>query len=300
MQFRVLCASLIGAGMLAFSSSAFAWGPYGHAIVADIAQECLTPQAQKAVTALLALENHQTLDQVASWPDTIGHVPKKKGGAPETLKWHYVDIDVSHPAYDQARDCPDHACVVEKLPEEIRVLADTHASPQDRLIALKWVVHLMGDIHQPLHAAERNKDMGGNAIHLTYFGKNANGHMNLHSLWDEGVIDHEADLHVGPFYSIDPARAKQEADRLGALITPDEAQYWVQDLASGDVHDATVNWADESHSLARSVAYGALPANKGADVGKAYTELTWPIMQLRLEQAGVRLAAVLNSALDNG
>ncbi|MFT9364556.1 MAG: S1/P1 nuclease [Gluconobacter sp.] len=300
MQFRVLCASLIGAGMLAFSSSAFAWGPYGHAIVADIAQERLTPQASKAAAALLELENHKTLDQVASWPDTIGHVPKKKGGAPETLKWHYVDIDVSHPAYDQARDCPDHACVVEKLPEEIRILADTHESPQDRLVALKWVVHLMGDIHQPLHAAERNKDMGGNAIHLTYFGNNANGHMNLHSLWDEGVIDHEADLHVGPFYSIDPARAKQEADRLGALITPDEAQYWVQDLASGDVHDATVNWADESHSLARSVAYGALPANKGADVGKAYTELTWPIMQLRLEQAGVRLAAVLNSALSNG
>ncbi|MBS1074807.1 S1/P1 nuclease [Gluconobacter sp. Dm-73] len=300
MQFRVLCASLIGAGMLAFSSSAFAWGPYGHAIVADIAQERLTPQASKAAAALLELENHQTLDQVASWPDTIGHVPKKKGGAPETLKWHYVDIDVSHPAYDQARDCPDHACVVEKLPEEIRILTDTHESPQDRLVALKWVVHLMGDIHQPLHAAERNKDMGGNAIHLTYFGNNANGHMNLHSLWDEGVIDHEADLHVGPFYSIDPARAKQEADRLGALITPDEAQYWVQDLAAGDVHDATVNWADESHSLARSVAYGALPANKGADVGKAYTELTWPIMQLRLEQAGVRLAAVLNSALSNG
>ncbi|MBF0887361.1 MULTISPECIES: S1/P1 nuclease [Gluconobacter] len=300
MQFRVLCASLIGAGMLAFSSSAFAWGPYGHAIVADIAQERLTPQASKAAAALLELENHQTLDQVASWPDTIGHVPKKKGGAPETLKWHYVDIDVSHPAYDQARDCSDHACVVEKLPEEIRILADTHASPQDRLVALKWVVHLMGDIHQPLHAAERNKDMGGNAIHLTYFGNNANGHMNLHSLWDEGVIDHEADLHVGPFYSIDPARAKQEADRLGALITPDEAQYWVQDLAAGNVHDATVNWADESHSLARSVAYGALPANKGADVGKAYTELTWPIMQLRLEQAGVRLAAVLNSALSNG
>ncbi|MBS0985993.1 S1/P1 nuclease [Acetobacter thailandicus] len=299
MKFRFFCASLIGAGTLAFSSSAFAWGPYGHAIVADIAQEHLTPQAEKTVTALLALEDHQTLDQVASWPDTIGHIPENKGGAPKTLKWHYVDIDVSHSVYDQARDCPDHACVVEKLPEEVRILADTHASPQERLVALKWIVHLAGDIHQPLHAAERNKDMGGNTIHLTYFGNNANGHMNLHSLWDEGVIDHQANLHVGPFYSIDPVRAKQEADRLGAQITPDETKYWVQDLDSGDIHDASVSWANESHSLARTVAYAALPASKGADVGKTYTELTWPIMELRLQQAGVRLAAILNKALSH-
>lgn len=289
----LLCAATIG-----MTSQAFAWGPYGHAIVADIAQDRLTPAAAKATTALLAMEGHQTLDQVASWPDTIGHVPKKEGGEPKTLLWHYVDTDVSQPAYDQARDCADGNCVVEKLPELEKTLADHSASPERRLYALKWVVHLVGDLHQPLHAAERNNDKGGNAIRLSYFGDTANGHMNLHALWDEGVLDRQANLVVGPHYSIDFSRARDEATRLGATITPDETAYWVADLSGGDVRHAVIDWADESHSLARSVAYGALPQVKGADIKDAYTALAWPIIELRLQQAGVRLAAILNTAMN--
>lgn len=300
MNFRLICAAAFAAGASLFSSSALAWGPYGHAIVADIAQQRLTPQASRVATELLATEGHHTLDQVASWPDTMGHISKKKGGHPETLVWHYVDIDVANDAYDKERDCPEGLCVVEKLPEQIHILGDVHASTQQRLDALKWVVHLIGDIHQPLHAAERHHDKGGNDIRLTYFGDNANGHMNLHALWDGGVIDREANLHVGPHYSIEPKDAQREADRLSALITADETAYWVQDLDHGDVHAATVAWADESHGLARTVVYGALPQNKGADIREAYTNLAWPIIELRLEQAGVRLAAVLNAALQGG
>ncbi|AQS89347.1 endonuclease [Neoasaia chiangmaiensis] len=297
---RFLPAVFLGLGVSALVPQARAWGPYGHAIVADIAQDRLTPEAAKAATALLALEGNHGLDQVASWPDTIGHVPKSKGGMPETLKWHYVDIDVAYPAYDQSRDCPDTNCVTEKLPMEEAVLADVHASPQQRLVALKWVVHLIGDLHQPLHAAEHDHDKGGNDVRLTYFGSDHNGHMNLHALWDEGVIDRQADLHVGPHYSIDFAAARKEADILSRQITPDETSYWVAGFTPQQMRDATINWVDESHSLARSVAYGALPQWHGADLGQDYTTIVWPIMQLRLEQAGVRLAAVLNAALQGG
>ena len=276
---------------------AHAWGPYGHAIVADIAQDRLTPEAAKAVQALLALEGHQTLDQVASWPDTIGHVPKKKGGLPQTLVWHYVDTDVANPAYERERDCADGNCVVEKLPELEKQLADRSATPQQRLDALKWVVHLVGDLHQPLHAAERDHDKGGNAIRLSYYGETENGHMNLHALWDEGVLDRQASLVVGPHYTIDFTKARAEANQLASTITADETTYWVADLSGGDLYHAVVDWTDESHSLARSIAYGALPETKAADIRDAYTSIAWPVIQLRLQQAGVRLAAVLNTAL---
>ncbi|CAI9120163.1 S1/P1 nuclease [Brytella acorum] len=289
--------ALLSCGAVLAAPPAEAWGPYGHAIVAEIAQDRLSPQAAKAVKELLALENHHTLDEVASWPDTIGHVPKNKGGAPETLLWHYVDIDVNNRDYDRTRDCPADACVVEKLPALEKTLADRNAPAAERLVALKWVVHLVGDIHQPLHAAQRDDDKGGNTVRLTYEGDNANGHMNLHALWDGGIIDHQAHLTVGPYYSIDPAAARAVATRLGATITPDEATYWAADVQPGHMRDATIDWTDESHALARTVAYGALTQNRDAALGDSYTAIAWPIIQLRLKQAGVRLAAVLNEAL---
>lgn len=289
--------SFVCVALLAGVQDARAWGPYGHAIVADIAQDRLTPAAASAVRELLAQEGHQTLDQVASWPDTIGHVPKKKGGLPDTLVWHYVDTDVSQPAYDRDRDCPDGNCIVEKLPELEKQLADRSATPQQRLDALKWVVHLMGDLHQPLHAAERAHDKGGNAVRLSYYGDTKNGHMNLHSLWDEGVLDHQASLVVGPHYTINFDKARAEATRLSTSITADETAYWVSDLSTDDVRHAIIDWANESHGLARSISYAALSQIKGADIQDGYTNIAWPVIELRLQQAGIRLAAVLNAAL---
>ncbi|NHN85923.1 nuclease [Acetobacter musti] len=279
------------------ATPACAWGPNGHAIVADIAQAHLTLSTLAAAKTLLAAEGHDSLDQVASWPDTIGHIPKNKGGAPETLAWHYVDIDAADPAYDQSRDCPDTNCVTEKLPEQERILADRSAPVAQRLAALKWVVHLVGDVHQPLHAAERDHDKGGNTVKLTYFGNSLNGHMNLHSLWDEGIIDHATGLTVGPHYTIDFGAAQNEAKKLDKDITDDEIAYWTADLTTGDDRKAAIDWVDESHSLARTVAYGALPHLRGSELGDDYATLAWPVARLRLEQAGIRLAAVLNASL---
>lgn len=282
---------------MALPGQALAWGPYGHAIVADIAQSRLSPQATTEVTRLLALENHQTLDQVASWPDTIGHVSPEKGGLPQTLPWHYVDTDTTFATYAKPRDCGNDLCVTEKLPEMEKVLADPHAPSAERLVALKWIVHLAGDLHQPLHAAERDHDKGGNAVKVSYFGQDRNGHENLHSLWDEGIMNHERHLVVGPHYTIDFVRARAEADRLNAQITPGQADFWSGALSADTVHDSVVKWTDESHALARDVVYGALPSGKKKALGEAYTAVALPVIETRLQQAGVRLADLLNTAL---
>lgn len=296
-RLRSALALLSGVCALAVSEPAFAWGGYGHAIVADIAETRLTPTAMAGVRHLLALDGEHSMDQVASWPDEIGHVPADKGGLPQTLPWHYVDIDVSNPAYDAARDCPTGECVAAKLPELIDTLRNPAVPVAKRLIALKWVVHLVGDLHQPLHTSERNDDKGGNAVKLTYYGSDHHGHMNLHSLWDEGVLDHEANLHVGPHYSIDFARARAEAQVLNAHISPEDAADWGRGVGPGNDQAAIIGWINESHVLASKVAYGALPKGNNPDIGDDYSKIAWPVIERRLEQAGVRLAAILNANL---
>lgn len=276
---------------------ALAWGPNGHAIVADIAEDKLTPATSAAVHALLASGGYQSLDQIASWPDTIGHLPADKGGEPDSLPWHYVDIPLKADAYDPQRDCPHDACVLAKIPEFAHILADRTQDQAVRLRALKFLVHFVGDIHQPLHA-EDNDDKGGNLVKVTYFGYAGGPRgLNLHSVWDESIIDHELSLVVAPDYSIDFAKARAAAGPLETAITPAETAAWTPADIGGAVASHSLEWALESHSLAATVAYAKLPAGNPAPLADAYEAEAWPVVRTRLEQAGVRLGALLNALL---
>ena len=108
---------------------------------------------------------------------------------PETAPWHYVNIPI-HPApdepsdYDATRDCPNDACVVAKIEQFERVLADRQVSQRQRLEALKYLVHFVGDVHQPLHTSN-DHDRGGNEVPVTFMGRQT----NLHAVWDTGIIE---------------------------------------------------------------------------------------------------------------
>lgn len=293
-------AALVGLSALAAAltvTPARAWGPNGHAIVADIAEDRLTPAAHAHLRQLLALEGYTSLDQIASWPDTVGHLPADKGGEPQTLPWHYVDIPLKANHYEPERDCPHEACVLAKIPEFARVLGDKTQPDAQRLRALKFLVHFVGDIHQPLHA-EDNDDKGGNTVKVTFFG-NAGGPrgLNLHSIWDEGIVDHQLGLSVNPDYTIDFAKARAAMAPLEAAITPAQAQAWAPADLADTVASNTLQWALESHDLAANIAYGKLPAGTPAVLGQAYQDVAWPVAQTRLQQAGVRLGALLNAEL---
>jgi hypothetical protein len=119
-----------------------AWGPEGHAIVAEIAEARLTETARAQVAQILSPEGHQHLDQVASWADDYWQ------SHPETGSWHFVDIPLSAQGYDANRDCPGGNCVAEQIQRWAAVLGDASALPADRLTGVKYVVHLVGDIHQ--------------------------------------------------------------------------------------------------------------------------------------------------------
>ena len=205
--------------------AALAWGPEGHAIVADIAQRHLTHGRSQRSRASCWRWKATRLDQIASWPDEIrkDH-PVDRALA---LRRHPAASD---PATRAARDCPHGHCIVAKLPHFVHVLADRTAPPQVRLEALKWVVHLVGDIHQPLHNADHD-DKGGNTVQLVYFGEPT----NLHRVWDTGVWNRRPGLHMNPDYSFDHAAARRVAAGMGRTIDGAAIAQWTPARPLADI-----------------------------------------------------------------
>ena len=142
--------------LLVLPSLCHAWGGEGHQLVALIAEDMLTPQARKAVAELLDGANISDAE-VASWADEIRRERR------ETAPWHYVNISHDATSFDRERDGREGDNVIEAIDRQAKVLADKTQPREKRVEALKWIVHLVGDVHQPLHCADRNGDKGGNA-----------------------------------------------------------------------------------------------------------------------------------------
>ncbi len=276
-----------------------AWGREGHQIVALLAERELTPQTRANVAALLAQDGRKDLLAASTWAD------ETLGQRPETAPWHYVDIPISAPSYAASRDCPQGACVVAQLERLRGVLASPAgspaASPAERAEALKFLVHLVADVHQPLHAAcatlpqlglppprkrpgrpppplafcggQPHGDRGGNDIKVR-FGDEG---INLHQVWDTELL-----------YEL-RGSAQEIAARLDAELTDAQRRDWP--LGSPE------DWANESHRLAQSVAYGLLPKDKRIVIPPRYEIEARRTIERQLQRAGLRLARVLEEAV---
>ncbi len=233
-------------------SVCFAWGRDGHRITGFIAAKHLTPQATAAVKNLLGDES---LADVSTWADEIRREQKN------TAPLHYANVDPGHDRFSLDRDCPEQGCVVSAIIKYSHILRNQNATRHDRVEALKFLVHFVGDVHQPLHVSHA-RDRGGNDIKVTFFENRT----NLHSLWDSGMI----------------RRTKkgwtEYAKELAANIAPQER------LLYGTLDP--VAWATESHKLAVSNAY-AIP--KDGRIGQDYLDEHFPVIERRLSIASVRL-----------
>jgi nuclease S1 len=254
----------VALGLLWGALPGLAWGPQGHRVVAVIAQANLTPAARAQVDALLGPLN--SMAAVSSWADDT------RFDYPETGPWHYIDIPLDANSINMATECPQGNCVIGKIEEYEGVLKDSHANEADRRVALKFLIHFVGDLHQPLHCEDHN-DKGGNMVQLAFFGQPS----NLHSVWDSGILN-----HIQPY-------GNRLAELLNSRVTSAEKAQW----AKGSLQD----WAMESHQLARDVAYKDLPAGSPPDLGQAYVDAATPPVETQLEKAGIRLAAILNQLL---
>jgi hypothetical protein len=278
-----------------FSGHARAWGPEGHAIVAEIAEARLTDAAKSQIAQLLAADDShaQHLDGIASWPDAV------RPTRPETGPLHFVDIPLDADKYDASRDCAGGNCVVQAIQKYVGVLRNRNADKAARLEALKFIVHFVGDIHQPLHCeTDTSKfpppegDRGGNKVHVTFLGHST----NLHSVWDGRMIEDVLDVELGPDFTPDLNATAAEAKKLNAAISANNAAAWAPQGLTDRLDAVTVEWANDSHKLAQD-AYRNLPTRPRHGWEQAYEDQEWSAVEGQLQRGGVRLARILNEAL---
>lgn len=271
--------------MLAVPAPALAWGDYAHRLTARIAAAELTPRVRAEVRRILAAGGGRqatpecamrTLEEASVWPDCIRQYRERFAFS---YPWHYQNIDICKP-FDAGAKCPDGNCVTAQIPVQLKIAADRRAPAADRARALAFLVHFVGDMHQPLHIGEHD-DKGGNDVSAAY-GAKAPERMNLHRIWDSELAE----------------RALTEPPAIAPRsITPVQRRAWAQ----GDI-DA---WARESWEMSRTLAYPrlpgraeacAVPAGARPVVDEAYVAAASAAVRIRVGQAGVRLAMLLNRA----
>lgn len=261
------CAGAFALALTFVSTDALAWGAQGHRLVARVAESRLTPATRAEVARLLAAEPTPSLAAIAPWADELR--AKDPGLGRRSARWHYINMGEDDCQYLPATQCSKGNCVVEALKAQTAILGDRSRSDSDRAQALKFVVHFVGDIHQPMHAGYGH-DKGGNDFQVQYNGRGT----NLHSLWDSGMLNTRK-LDDDAY-----------AARLNKLPKP---KFGKRANIAADV----VSWAEASCRIA--VAPGVYPHKR--TLSPAYTDTYLPVAERELRLAGERLAVLLNDTL---
>jgi len=256
---------------------AFAWGAEGHRIVGLVAEQLLDARSR---AALRAIAGDEGLAETGLWLDRERDRLRREW--PGSERWHYDNRPVCDPGAAPARYCADGNCASRAYARALARLGDRGAPPAARLEALRIVVHVLADLHQPLHAADHD-DRGGNGVEVRV-GRRGRP-KSLHAAWDADFVKRAV-------------RGESEAAFAARLVAEhrgNRARLEAGDLAA---------WEQESYELARSYAYGRLPgfacdrAPAGVvELPPAYADGAAEIVAERLARAGIRLAAVLRATL---
>ena len=256
------------------AAPALSWGELGHQLVGELAQQQLTKKASTRVQELLRNEASPTLAGVAMWADHLRAADPERFKA--TSRWHYVNMPEGTCSFVASRDCPDGACVLAAIEAQTRLLRDSTQSLEARRDALKFLVHFVGDVHQPFHSSNR-PDKGGNDFQISLRtdippeeyarDRYKNGVMatNLHSVWDYYV----------------PASAKLSLGEYVARLATSSR--------SPTLHASPEVWARESCELIDQRAL--YPRHK---LDARYLNAMRPLAEQRITQAADRLARLLN------
>jgi len=302
--------------LLCAPSPARAWGCEGHQVVALIAERNLTSHALAMVQQILRdgpidpiLSRYckegpaDPIADASTWADDI------RTQRPETAPWHYVDIPVGTSSRDIAKFCPlPESCVTRALTDELAALRSPGINPQKRAEALRFLIHFVGDVHQPLHATSNN-DQGGNCVPVAYFDalpqlRNPQAETyapNLHGVWDVNILE------------------RMTMGKTPEQVASDLEQSFGSKIALWKTGSADINeWAWESYQLAEKEVYGKLPVRVPVEspqqikscaddnhvsarmlklnerLEQPYQDVAAKVVQEQIAKAGARLALVLN------
>ncbi len=246
---------------LCFPTAGLSWNEAGHRVVARIAQQHLKPMTLRRFHILAGKK--ATLADLAAWADTIADE------RPETKPWHYINIPPKAASLDLHRDCPDDNCLPVQLRRSIGLVRLGMRAEAERLDSLRFLIHLAGDLHQPLHSGYR-RDRGGNDIPVVFRGQQS----TLHGFWDGDLLTTMIDDEVA------------YADRLNQGITAEQKKDWSRDYLR--------TWVWDSHRLAVETVYAGLPAGHPKELDDAYIGKARALIEEQLAKAGIRLAEILN------
>jgi hypothetical protein len=266
MRLQVFLISVLTVPGFVISNTALPWGEEGHRIIGEDALNLLDTRARIAVEEILSNGPDQAIGETCNWPDRVRKTSQWEWSA----LLHYVNIPRKSRHYDRQRDCPDGLCVTEGIIRYANELTRTGLDSTRRWQALAWVCHLVGDLHQPLHAGYED-DLGGNLVQIEYRGE---AH-NLHQFWDRVVIMER--LGMG--------------DRWERVLGAAE---WQSPAISWNPRE-TALWADESHILTASSAY---PPDQV--IQEEFADQTWLIVRKQWQKSSIRLAQVLKATLGAG
>jgi hypothetical protein len=309
-------ASILILGVTSLPAPARAWGCKGHQVIALLAEKHLTPHALAMAKKILAdgpidpsLSRYckeggtDPLADASTWPDDF------RTPHPETGPWHYVDIPLGTTRRDIEKFCdPKESCVTRAISDQLAILRSSEADPQKRADALRFLIHFVGDLHQPLHAVTNN-DEGGNCVPVAFFDalpqlRNPQAESyapNLHGVWDTNILE------------------RATAGRTVDQVVSDLDKSFRKRISSWQRGAADVDaWAWESYQIAVKKAYGKSPVRIPVEtpqpvmtcaddnhisarmlklserIEQPYQNIAAPIVRQRLAQAGARLALLLN------
>lgn len=241
-------------GILLVTSKLWCWGPTGHRAIGEVAEKHLTRKAAREINQIL---KGASLAEVSTWMDEI----RSDDRYDHTHSWHYTTIP---DGLNYSNRDNDQGQLVEKIEEMITLLRDESTSDSLRVVALKFLVHLVGDLHQPLHVGN-GEDRGGNDVRVKFFYESS----NLHRVWDSGMINHK-------LYSY--TELAEVIDRTDDSVI----SHWLQGTAA--------DWANECLQYREQIYDIDNPDRMGYE----YVYKNWDLLKQQLFKGGLRLASILN------
>jgi len=284
--------------LLPFLNSVCGWGRDGHALVADIAQSLLTEDSSAFVHIHLPSEINGSMSNVSTWADNIIHADTE----PDYMNWqwsaalHYADTKDWSCVYDRQSDCnwtSTQLCVDGAIQNYTKRLADSQLDPIQIQEALKFIIHFIGDVHQPLHGGFVG-DLGGNTVRGNFFGQS----VNLHSLWDTTMIQRKINTD---FQSQRPLYLEHLINEMHGRYARNISD-WTHCTSLDDSRYLACSsmWLQEDAELGCKVVYRddndqQITPVTGFNISETYYNTRMDVVEQRLIQAGVRLAAVINT-----
>lgn len=261
MKTRVL---MILAAVLAAVNLSFAWGPKGHAVVADIAARHISKKTAQKIDAVLGGE---TMVDVSSWADNVRKDPRYA----HTATWHFVNVDPGYTYQTMPKDPAGDVYV--KLLEITEALKSDTLSAEQEKVNLMLLIHLVGDLHCPMHVGHRD-DLGGNRIPVQWFGQPT----NLHSIWDSKLVD-----------ACRPWSYSEWTENIDRNLTPEQIRRITQ--------PTVMEWMEQTMALCEDI-YANTPS--GGNYSYDYCFQYAPAVKQQFLQAGLRLARLLEEIYGNG